>query len=73
MCGEMAGDQQAVPLLVGMGLDEFSMSATSVLRTRSLMKTLDTAKMQEYANRALTECATAEEVLELQKEYVAFD
>ena len=31
MCGEMAGDQKAVPLLVGMGLDEFSMSATSVL------------------------------------------
>ncbi|SUO55161.1 Phosphoenolpyruvate-protein phosphotransferase of PTS system [Streptococcus pyogenes] len=45
MCGEMAGDQQAVPLLVGMGLDEFSMSATSVLRTRSLMKKLDSAKM----------------------------
>ena len=53
MCGEMAGDQKAVPLLVGMGLDEFSMSATSVLRTRSLMKKLDTAKMEEYANRAL--------------------
>ena len=73
MCGEMAGDQQAVPLLVGMGLDEFSMSATSVLRTRSLMKKLDTAKMQEYANRALTECSTMEEVLELSKEYVNVD
>ena len=73
MCGEMAGDQTAVPLLVGMGLDEFSMSATSVLRTRSLMKKLDTAKMQEYANRALTECSTMEEVLELSKEYVNVD
>ena len=73
MCGEMAGDQTAVPLLVGMGLDEFSMSATSVLRTRSLMKKLYTAKMQEYANRALTECATMEEVLELSKEYVNVD
>ena len=73
MCGEMAGDQTAVPLLVGMGLDEFSMSATSVLRTRSLMKKLDTAKMEEYANRALTECSTMEEVLELSKEYVNFD
>ena len=52
---------------------EFSMSATSVLRTRSLMKKLDTAKMEEYANRALTECSTMEEVLELQKEYVNFD
>ena len=73
MCGEMAGDQTAVPLLVGMGLDEFSMSATSILRTRSLMKKLDTAKMEEYANRALTECSTMEEVLELSKEYVNVD
>ena len=73
MCGEMAGDQTAVPLLVGMGLDEFSMSATSVLRTRSLMKKLDTAKMKEYADRALTECSTMEEVLELSKEYVNVD
>lgn len=70
MCGEMGGDQQAIPLLVGMGLDEFSMSATSILRSRSLMKTLDTTKMQEYAHRALTECSTAEEVLALQKEYL---
>ena len=73
MCGEMAGYQTAVPLLVGMGLDEFSMSATSILRTRSLMKKLDTAKMEEYANRALTECSTMEEVLELSKKYVNVD
>lgn len=73
MCGEMAGDQTAVPLLVGMGLDEFSMSATSILHTRSLMKKLDTAKMEEYANRALTECSTMEEVLELSKKYVNVD
>ncbi len=73
MCGEMAGDQTAVPLLVGMGLDEFSMSATSVLRTRSLMKKLDTAKMKAYADRALAECATMEEVIKLGKEYMDFD
>ena len=73
MCGEMAGDQTAVPLLVGMGLDEFSMSATSILRTRSLMKKLDTAKMEVYANPALTECSTMEEVLELSKKYVNVD
>ena len=53
MCGEMAGDQTAVPLLLGMGLDEFSMSATSILKTRSLMKRLDTTKMAELADRAL--------------------
>ena len=70
MCGEMAGDQMAVPLLVGIGLDEFSMSATSVLKTRSLMKRLDSTKMEELANRALTECDTMEEVVELVEEYV---
>ncbi|MEG0286189.1 MULTISPECIES: phosphoenolpyruvate--protein phosphotransferase [Vagococcus] len=69
MCGEMAGDQTAVPLLVGLGLDEFSMSATSILRTRSLMKRLDTTKMAELANKAISECDTAEEVVALVEEY----
>lgn len=69
MCGEMAGDQTAVPLLMGIGLDEFSMSATSVLQTRSLMKRLDSTKMEELSNKALTECATMEEVVALVEEY----
>ncbi|EOH99890.1 phosphoenolpyruvate-protein phosphotransferase [Enterococcus haemoperoxidus ATCC BAA-382] len=69
MCGEMGGDQMAVPLLVGMGLDEFSMSATSILQTRSLMKRLDTKKMAELADRALNDCDTMEEVIDLVKEY----
>lgn len=68
MCGEMAGDQTAVPLLLGMGLDEFSMSATSILKTRSLMKRLDTTKMAELADRALKECDTMEEVVALVEE-----
>ncbi|EXJ22875.1 Phosphoenolpyruvate-protein phosphotransferase of PTS system [Alkalibacterium sp. AK22] len=70
MCGEMAGDQIAVPLLVGLGLDEFSMSATSILKTRSLLKTLDTNKMKELASKALTECTTSEEVVALVNQYV---
>ena len=70
MCGEMAGDQTAVPLLVGMGLDEFSMSATSVLKTRSLMKRLSTTDMQELAKRALEDCDTMEEVVEFINQYV---
>ena len=49
MCGEMAGDQIAVPLLLGLGLDEFSMSATSILKTRSLIKKLDSKEMKELA------------------------
>jgi len=70
MCGEMAGDQMAVPLLVGMGLDEFSMSATSILKTRNLMKQLDTKKMKELADKALNESDTAEEVVMLIQKYI---
>ncbi|MGX7107732.1 phosphoenolpyruvate--protein phosphotransferase [Hutsoniella sourekii] len=71
MCGEMAGDQTAVPLLVGMGLDEFSMSASSVLKTRSLMRKLDSKEMEALADKALNECTTAEEVVALVEEAVA--
>lgn len=68
MCGEMAGDQIAVPLLVGLGLDEFSMSATSILKTRSLIKKLDSTKMSELAAKAV-DCETTDEVVALVKDY----
>ena len=71
MCGEMAGDQTAVPLLLGMGLDEFSMSATSILKTRSLIAKLDSKEMEALANKAITECTTADEVVALVEEAVA--
>ena len=44
MCGEMAGDQTAVPLLLGLGLDEFSMSATSILKARRQINGLSKMK-----------------------------
>lgn len=69
MCGEMAGDQTAVPLLVGLGLDEFSMSASSILKTRSLMKRLDTKQMAELADKAINDCDTADEVVTLVEAY----
>ncbi|AEB29468.1 phosphotransferase system (PTS) enzyme I [Carnobacterium sp. 17-4] len=69
MCGEMAGDQTAVPLLVGLGLDEFSMSASSILKTRSLMKRLDTKQMAELADKAINDCDTADEVVKLVEAY----
>lgn len=65
MCGEMAGDQMAVPLLVGLGLDEFSMSASSILKTRSLMKKLDSNEMKALADKAVNECSTVDEVIAL--------
>ena len=67
MCGEMAGDELALPLLMGMGLDEYSMSASSILRTRSMMKGLDTAKCQELVEKAL-QLDTVEEVQDLVKQ-----
>ncbi|KQU60562.1 phosphoenolpyruvate-protein phosphotransferase [Bacillus sp. Leaf406] len=54
MCGEMAGDEIAVPILLGLGLDEFSMSATSILRARSQISNLSKAEMKEMAEHVLT-------------------
>lgn len=68
MCGEMAGDSLAIPLLLGMGLDEFSMSATSILQARSQIKGLSVEKMKELVDKAI-QCSTTEEVLELVEEY----
>lgn len=65
MCGEMAGDKLALPLLMGMGLDEYSMSASAVLRTRSLMGKLDTGECAQLVSAAINDCVTAEEVQEL--------
>ncbi|MBC1968866.1 phosphoenolpyruvate--protein phosphotransferase [Listeria marthii] len=70
MCGEMAGDQTAVPLLLGLGLDEFSMSASSILKSRSLIKRLDKSEMVKLAEEALNK-STAEEVVELVEKYTA--
>lgn len=67
MCGEMAGDQLALPLLMGMGLDEYSMSASSILRTRSMMAKLDTQECAAIVAAALSK-ATADEVADLVKD-----
>ncbi|UTR15525.1 phosphoenolpyruvate--protein phosphotransferase [Salipaludibacillus sp. LMS25] len=64
MCGEMAGDELAIPLLLGLGLDEFSMSATSVLPARSQISQITKAQAQTIAEQALT-LNTADEVKQL--------
>ena len=66
MCGEMAGEPLAAPLLLGLGLDEFSMSATSVLAQRKLIRGLSKAEMEELANEAIQK-STMDEVVELVK------
>ena len=69
MCGEMAGDELAVPLLLGLGLDEFSMSATSILPARKMVRELKQSDMITLANKAL-QMSTAEEVEELVKKAI---
>lgn len=66
MCGEMAGEPDAIPLLMGLGLDAYSMSATSILKARSIMSKLTTQETKDLASKAL-ECDTSEQVLELVK------
>lgn len=53
MCGEMAGQPHAVPLLLGLGLQEFSMSGNAVLEARALIRQLSKQEMAALANEAL--------------------
>ncbi|ALS24117.1 MULTISPECIES: phosphoenolpyruvate--protein phosphotransferase [Paenibacillus] len=53
MCGEMAGDATAIPLLLGLGLHEFSMSAGSILPARELIRELSQEEWAVHAGRAL--------------------
>lgn len=53
MCGEMAGDLTAVPLLLGLGLDEFSMSSSSIPRVKELVRSLTLSQCRDLAERAL--------------------
>lgn len=53
MCGEMAGDLNAIPILLGLGLDEFSMSASSILQARELISRINYKDAQEIANKCL--------------------
>ena len=69
MCGEMAGEPMAAPLLLGLGLDEFSMSATSILAQRKLIRGLSQKEMADLANQAIN-CTTMEEVVALVEKVV---
>lgn len=69
MCGEMAGDELAIPILLGLGLDEFSMSASSILPARSLIRSLSQERMASLKDDLLAK-GTSEEVLELVREFL---
>ncbi|MDE7433689.1 MAG: hypothetical protein K2M43_00860 [Mycoplasmoidaceae bacterium] len=53
MCGEMAGDVLSIPILLGLGLDAFSMSATSIPQARKIINNLSLKECQELAAKAI--------------------
>lgn len=63
MCGEAAGDEIYIPLLVGLGLDEFSMNSNSILKTRKIINNLEKSKCEELAKEIIT-LSSAEEIEE---------
>jgi len=60
LCGELAGDPLAAPLLLGLGLDEFSMAPRAVPRVKQALRALDRAACRPLAERALSLATTAE-------------
>ena len=70
MCGELAGDERATLLLLGMGLDEFSMSAISIPRVKKVIRNANFADVKAMAEYALT-LPTAAEIEEHVEKFIA--
>lgn len=69
MCGEMAGDPVAIPILLGLGLDEFSMSASSILPARKQISQLSRAEMAQHID-AILQMGTSAQVEAYVKETI---
>ena len=63
MCGEVAGDPMLIPILIGMGLDEFSMSPISILKARWIINNISKKEMEDMVNKVIN-LPTAKEVEE---------
>ncbi|GFP25343.1 phosphotransferase system, enzyme I, PtsI [Candidatus Hakubella thermalkaliphila] len=61
MCGEMAGQEEAVPILLGLGLDEFSMTSSAIPTVKRIIRSLSLTEAREIADRALR-LSTTEEI-----------
>ena len=68
MCGSFAGNEDATLLLLGLGLDEFSMSAANLLRIKKIIREASYSQCQEIA-QAVLDLSYSHEVLELLKKY----
>ena len=60
MCGEAASDPMMIPLLLAFGLNEFSMSASAILKSRKMITEYSTKELQVVADKALSFVTTAE-------------
>lgn len=70
MCGESAGDQKMIPILLGFGLDEFSMSPISILRARRLINSVSQSDMEKLSEDVLA-LSTAEEIESFMDDFIA--
>jgi phosphotransferase system enzyme I (PtsI) len=69
VCGEMAGDPAVVPVLIGLGLEELSMSSVAIPEIKALVRRMSHASARELVDRALR-LATAHEITELVADYI---
>ena len=69
MCGEAASDPLMIPLLLAFGLNEFSMSASAILKSRKMITGYSSEELQAVADKAMS-FATAAEVENYMKEFV---
>ena len=69
MCGEAAGDELLIPLLIGLGLDEFSMNSNKILKSRKIINQLEKEKCKELAEEILR-LSSANEVEKKLREFM---
>ena len=69
MCGEAAGDELLIPLLIGLGLDEFSMNSNKILKARKIISELEKSKCEKLVEEVLR-LNSANEVEKKLKEFI---
>ncbi|WP_322509513.1 phosphoenolpyruvate--protein phosphotransferase [Anaerolinea sp.] len=69
VCGELASDPEAVPILIGLGVRELSLNASGIPRIKAIVRSLTTEQAKQVAQQALT-CANAQQVRSLATEFL---
>lgn len=69
MCGEAASDPMMIPLLLAFGLNEFSMSASAILKARKMVTQYSVEELQAVADKAMS-FATAAETEQYMRDFV---